>query len=901
MNKKLPHLFLKNPSGHSNKFNKSRYVSDTNIEQKDPEAYRKHKQKLYTSFVQLIQDREVRLQQKTLDLANIEIVEIRFLIPFSDGAKYKTRTRFLNEFGLSPVHQRDFNRTVLFAIIDSVKFRRFDLLLNQYIQSNHRISPQGKAYGIMTTLFDVKYHTTEDIRNNCSDDLVFEFINNNQYVDPVYQVQRQILENHLNNLKSKGSIDSFTIDPYDKMVQLKGASKDVVVELSQNFDILAQAHSLRIKVIRPDRNNIAQLTWDLRIRNHDHIDTVIGVLDNGVRPIDPIQDIIVGGADITASNDPLHASHQHGTVVASLAAVGAKYFSGEEELVADTKIFSIKILENLDGYIDVIEVVEAIRGVHQTEGIKLFNLSVCCRSKSYNESPSLFAYLLDKLAYEEDILIFIAAGNMNYDDLVAMQKDPHDLHNYPNHFYNPGLSSDIHSCEFTNICIPAESMNHISVGALADNYRPETTTHFSLDRDLPAYYSRKSHYDFKQEINGAKISNSYANKNLFKPDIVMPGGDLLDDDSGMQVLGFGELGTDYYTFDAGTSLATPLALNLAVQLLNLYPYLSLQSVKALMLNSADSFSHSYLEDTVKQRKNVLANEKHRVNFDDLPKGDKMNITKQLLSAKDIHRNLAGYGKPDGEKLLYSTDSEVSLLVEGVIPTDHHKVMLVNIPEYLLDSTRSRCLDVQATLCFKVNPAWGNHIDYNPLHISFNFANSVVDSLNDLADIISDRNHDYYREYWTDEVRELEHRKNEEGLSEAESETLSKLKLVIKNQRLGVKKSIQSWSEDFFPLVNKPLSNSQQMNILLDKKEIGKIDNKLAIVFRCAVKENLDYDLQEWIDRTPEHAFSLAIRVVDQSKINERSLYEELQAVNNLEVFTNNIAGVDADQDLEAEA
>src|SRR5690606_38889419 len=118
------------------------------------------------------------------------------------------------------------------------------------------------------------------------------------------------------------------------------------------------------------------------------------------------------------------------------------------------------------------------------------------QGKGYNEAPSLFAYLLDKLAYELDILIFIAAGNMEYTDLVEMQQDPHDLHNYPNHFYSPDESSDIHSCEFTNICIPAESMNHISVGALADNLRPESRTDLSLDKDLPAYYTRKNHYDF---------------------------------------------------------------------------------------------------------------------------------------------------------------------------------------------------------------------------------------------------------------------------------------------------------------------------------------------------------------------------------------------------------------------
>lgn len=901
MNQKLPHLYLKNPFGSVKKFNKSRSITDTKPEEKDPEAYRRHKQKLHTSFVQLTKDRAVRLQQKTLVPTNIEIVEIRFLIPFSDGAKFKTRTRFLNEFGLSPVMQKDFNRTVLFAIVDDVKFRRFDVLLNQYIQSDNRISPQGTLYAIMTTLYDVKYHTAEDIRNNCSSNLVFEFINNNLDVHAVYEAQLEALKNHLEGLLSVNEIDSFTIDPYEKMVQIKGVSREIVIELAKNFDILAQAHCLRSPTVKPDQFNTVQLAWDLLIRRNDGTDIVVGILDNGVRPIDPLQEVVVGGLDLTPTNDALSASHPHGTVVASLASVGERYFTGEHELTTDARVYSIKILDSINGYIDVIKLVEAIRNVHQQYGVRLFNLSVCAQSKGYNESPSLFAYLLDKLAYELDIMIFIAAGNMDYDDLVTMQEDPHDLHAYPNHFYSPGASSDIHSCEFTNICIPAESMNHISVGALADNFRPETQTHLSLDKDLPAYYTRKNHYDFKQTINGGKLSPNHGNRNLVKPDIVMPGGDLLSDESAMQVLGFGEIGTDYYAFDAGTSLATPLALNLAVQLLNLYPSISLQSVKALMLNSADSFSHDYLENMVRQRKDALSNERHGVGFDDLQKSDKMNITKQFLSAEDIHRNLAGYGKPDKERLLYSTDKDVSLLIEDVIPTDHHKVVLVHIPDYLLDSTTSKCLDIQATLCFKINPAWGNHVDYNPLHMSFNFANSVVtDSLDDLADIISDRDHDFYKDYWTDEIRELQEKKQNGIISEAEYTKLSKLKLNAKNEALGVKKSLDSWSEDFFPLVNKPLSNRQQMTIILAKQDIQKISNQLVIVMRCAVKENLDPELQAWIQRTPQHAFSLAIRIEDKSKIKEeRSLYDELQAVNTIEVVPNSI--IDLDQDLEAEA
>src|SRR5690606_37295689 len=107
------------------------------------------------------------------------------------------------------------------------------------------------------------------------------------------------------------------------------------------------------------------------------------------------------------------------------------------------------------------------------------------------------------------------------------------------HYYSPGHNSPIHSCTLTNIFIPAESMNHITVGALAENYRPDTQPHLSMDKNLPAYYSRKNHYDFTQPVNGSILSTNHGNKNLFKPDIAMPGGDLLNAASAMQVVGFG--------------------------------------------------------------------------------------------------------------------------------------------------------------------------------------------------------------------------------------------------------------------------------------------------------------------------------------------------------------------------
>ncbi|MDM1295890.1 S8 family serine peptidase [Sphingobacterium sp. N143] len=901
MNRRLPHLYLRNPFGVVNKFKKDRGIEKTDLIDQNPEAYRNHKQKLNGSFNQLLLDREKRLRNKTLINVNIDIVEIRFLIPFSNGVNFKTRTKFLNEFGLTAVMLEDFNRTVLFAVENQAKFNEFHRTLLKYINSSNQTSPKNTDYAIMTTIYDIKYHTADDIRNHCSDDLILELINNTVPIFQQYDHQKGALKERLEDLKRLGSLQDFKFDPYEKMVQLEGIESSQLNLLVNNFDILAQGHSLRSVAVRPNQYNQEELTWNLRIAPKNR-STTIGVIDNGIRRIQPIEAVMLDEKlDITNTQDGHQAIHTHGTVVASLAAVGESFFSGDRNIEADAKIFSIKILEDLNGYIDVVSVVEAIRQANLVYGVHIFNLSVCAQSKRYNEAPSHFAYLLDKLSYELNILIFIAAGNMPYDDLQGMQAIPSQRHQYPFHFYNPPENEmELHNCVYTNICIPAESINNITVGAQAENFRSETRTDLSLDKNLAAYYSRKNHYDFKQKINGGELSINHSNKNLFKPDILMPGGDLLTPESSMQVIGFGELGSDFYAFDAGTSLASPLAANLAAKLLNTYPEISIQSVKALLINSAENYPSNYLDELIKVRKDELAIEKYGIVYNKLTSKSKTNITNSVISADDLHRNLSGYGKPNVEQLLYSKENTVSILIEDSIQQDHHKVILVKIPDYLLEGKGNGALDIKATLCFKTNPAWGNHVDYNPLHISFNFANSLIkNSIDELANVLADRDHDLYERYWTPKLHNLKERMQSGSLTEGEIKQFNLLKGVQRNKILGVKSKIQSWSEDFFPLVNKPLSNRQQHSIKINKNELRKIGNQLAIVMRCAIKENLDTELSEWARTTRDHQFSLALYLEDKSNNPNGNLYEELNVVNILEAIPNVIGDLDQEADLDA--
>src|SRR5699024_9219759 len=109
--------------------------------------------------------------------------------------------------------------------------------------------------------------------------------------------------------------------------------------------------------------------------------------------------------------------------------------------------------------------------------------------------------------------------------------------------------------ENTNIVVPSESLNNVSVGALAGNIEEGENSDVTPLNIYPAYYTRKFHYDYKQQVNGGEFKKNQKNKHLNKPDLVFDGGDYFNDDSGIEVLA---REGEYYKRTAGTSLATPL-------------------------------------------------------------------------------------------------------------------------------------------------------------------------------------------------------------------------------------------------------------------------------------------------------------------------------------------------------
>lgn len=878
MPRNLPHLFLKNPQGLSKKFDMSRNIDNEDVEQKPADSYRHQKDRLNASYELFEGKRHERYEKRTLDIpAHIDYVRIHFYIVFGDNVQFKTKTKFESEFGLSPVMYANLNKSVLFAIADESKFANFVELLYQFITSSDDVLPRYNEYAIITTIHDFEFLSTEKVLGYARNQLVLDIVNVHPLIYREYEAIKNSLFTFLNQLQQDGRIEDYQSDN-DTSIEIHGISDGDLLQLTDNFDILCAAHSLRTATIRPDIYSQQRLSWGLTILPNQS-GHVIGILDNGVRPIEPVSNLIIDtGIDITTHSAPnaTQASHPHGTIVASLAAVGTTLFdNGRAEFVADANIFPIKILQDFDGTFQVYDLIHAIRSAANEYGIRIFNLSVCAQGKMYNEEPSVLAYQLDRLAYELDILIFIATGNLDEGDLQAMQSPEHGdhpFHQYPNHFYDPDTQTDCHNCEATNICVPAESLNNVTVGAIADNLRDDGTSHLTLSKELPAFYTRKNHYDYSKSVNGTTITQSQTNRNISKPDIVMPGGDRLDPTAGMQVFGFGDNGNDFYTFDSGTSLATPLAANLAAKILNRYPNLNMQTVKALIINSAErGLNDSFLDGVELRIKDRLSQAKYGMDFSQLSQGQKAQVSKGF-SKENLYRSLVGYGQPKENALLYSTDKSVTIVLEDSMGSRMHRVIPIAIPLYLLERKQSKRLYIKATLCFKTFPSWGNHLDYNPLHISFNFANAVDADPHRAANIIANREDEFFNQFYqTDEIR-----------AATDHDDIQKLKSAERKRVLGIKKALESWSEDYFPPINKPFSNTQQLDIHIRKEEIEKVSGQIMLAIRCALKENLSPSVRAWAEAQTLHPFSVVISITDETRLfDDHSLYDELMAINEL--------------------
>ncbi|MGL5981031.1 MAG: S8 family peptidase [Phocaeicola sp.] len=848
------HLFLKNEFGVCLEFNKTRGRNDEEEASNQVKNYRTQRNILYSCCEDFhtAKSRRHSRRQNNLDLSHLDLLSMDFL----KVADSELIRRFDQTYGLSAVNFSNMNQSVLFVIADETRFQ--EVFIPQIERFYEEENDANTEYRLLTLISRFRYSDSDSIKSPTvsgenARNIIFELIDSNARIS---QKHRFIEASLIGFLKAKKVVYSELDHGIFQVDFIESIDLNYILD---NYDVIQRVESLYTVRVRPnifgEKETVSDATLTLK-----HNGPTIGVIDTGVHKLAVLEPILSDdGIDLLDSTNPkpyeidIYNDSFHGTTVATLASFGNTFYEDieAENIEADAKIFSIKVQSGETGYMNIAGIKEAIKKAHNDYGIRIFNLSMSVGCKNYNEDISTYAYILDMLAYEYDILIFIAVGNLNTDDIDCIQdiasrnttsETVKNFLKYPNHYYNPLITldeSECHVCECMNLCVPSDSMNNMSVGAIAENKRPNPNTlGLTLGKDYPAYYSRKYYIDYNALINGTRFKNNQKNKNLFKPDIVMPGGDQLDNSSKMAVLAPRYDGAGLRIIEnSGTSYASPLAANIAAKVLCKYPELNMQSVKALIINSTTPISKHYLDDTIE---NLKTQEN-----DQYPNVDK-KIKTQLsnkYSVERLSKYLSGHGVPDIAKCIESDDNRCTFVIEESIVYDSNKVVNLNIPDYLLLYTKKDAIiTLTATLCYKFKPVHGNALSYCPLHISFNFGNSI--------------NFD-------------EPKKN--------AEMYARYRASTENDQMAIKGKFSSWSDDFYPASSKMFSNVQKMSLNITRDEIEKIQNQLSIIFRCTGRDEL-------IDSSNPFSFVLTIEQKRTAELDGNSLYDSLEQVNAVQII-----------------
>jgi hypothetical protein len=809
------HLYFQNPIESTAVFKqKPRPPGKKPIEL--PKYYEGMKDEFRRCMTKFTSDRlsRVRARNRNIQIPHIDYIELTFFGPFDSTAFVP---KYRQDFGFVPIKYSLFNTKVLFAINDETRFVQFFKELETFIST---VDHSGELP------YNVNIRFIKGFRLLTNDNIK-EYDQNYGYIRFNLVESEEIFTNIILPVEGQLVIYlqqynfRFELSPDSRTIQIWNIADSDVEAIISNFDIVHSVNSSATGIIGPSAFNLPNRDFGFNLILPDDNDPIIGILDSGIANVNALRPLLKNTNaefDLTGTGslvDNYDGGHGHGTGVAGLAAYGSKLIptvSGDKK--ADAWLISLKIFEENTPRVSDNAILDLIRRAYSEKSVNIFVLTVTeSISKKANEAFSAFAYSLDKLSHELDILICISGGNISSDYLFNALGQP--IHNYPLNFLE----------EFANIKSPAESMNNFCIGACAGNFETGITSGISLDKDFPAVYSPKFHYD-KEGI----ISSKQWNKHLLKPDLLYYGGDidatLQTNDPGISHFS-GRPGI-FYGKGPGTSYSAPLIANLAARIKKQYPLLRMQSIKALILNAANSPK--------------VGNHFSRLD-------------------KKVFGKLVGQGIPSTQEAIFSSPNSVTVVLEDVISPDTIKCFSVEIPAYLLDKrNKLGVLDITATICYTFEPVLNNQMVYCPVHIAFGiFNNLALES--------------------TDTIT------NEEG----EEKTV--YTGINGNSTKEISVRGQGWSEDYYNK-RKLLSNVQKSWWSYQKSDIDENDNIFKLAVNC--KRHKLLSQSQLTKYNFGHKFSLVLNFKERPLGGEfgGSLYDELQALNEFNLFTD----LDADLD-----
>lgn len=627
--RRLPHLYLRN----NDKFRKSvNYTSPRSFNPPPPPDRNRieHAAKLELAIGEAITKARQQLESR---LSEIAVGQPGFYLEFQvtkdDANAFENlgdKRKKIELVAVKPSSdQEDTVKATVFVPESAIEF--FEKKVKQY-RDQETTKGNPKNAPLITRLENVEIGTVQSL---FTDDPAL-FPQNGQSIWWEVWLRRGQLEDFQTIAKRLDILTKSHIHFPERTVTLAMANVEKIKQVLQNSDTVAE---LRIAKETPsfflNMRSLEQEQWveDLWNRTLPPQDDAVAVclLDTGVNWR---HKLIGKGLDISDLHtcDPNwedHDHHGHGTQMAGLILYSDLYEALQTQgyITLIHRLESVKILPSVgqndpELYGAITEQAVSLPEIQNHKRKRIFCMAVTSEHPSPNYgTPSSWSAAIDQLSFGEDNfkrLIIISAGNIREEISLSDYLTRNDVATIEN---------------------PAQAWNALVVGAYTEK----------VNISHPNFQGWQPIAPWGDLSPTSRTSVSWENQWPIRPDIVCEGGNYASDgENPAQIIDDLSLLTTYYRPDkrffesmSDTSCATALASYMAARILSEHPKYWPETIRALIVHSA--------EWTIAMKANFNFPKK-------LKKQDKKTLIRRY-----------GYGVPDLDRALKSSNSDLTMVIE----------------------------------------------------------------------------------------------------------------------------------------------------------------------------------------------------------------------------------------------
>jgi hypothetical protein len=500
----------------------------------------------------------------------------------------------------------------------------------------------------------------------------------------------------------------------------------------------------------------------------------ICIVDSGLATGHPILANAVGDArSFPISLGTEIDQNGHGTMVSGLALYGdVDNCINSLNFTPQMFLYSAKVTNAQNRFDDetliITQMEQSIQYFHDTYGCRIFNISLADPDLIYADGkPSPWASSLDNLAQKYNVIIVVSAGNISV--ATYQGQDAESIRaNYPGYLLD----------DTSRILEPSTAVNVLTVG--------------SLCKSENSFHAGRQPGDLIEPVGEVNMPSPFTRcgpgvNKAVKPDVVEYGGNsawygsqrrFFQNDPGLDIVSTNwQYQNKLFAAMSGTSFSAPRVAHLAALILQKYPDISANLVRTLIANSASIPSIAFA---------------------------------RFTNEEDIRR-LYGYGLPDLNKALYSTDNRVLLMADDEIANDGIHVYEIPIPDVFKSTRGERVI----TICLAYDPPVRHtRKDYTGVNLEFRL----------LRGRTTDQIFEWYSNQRADEIAPIPDR------------YICTLQPSIQNRGGGTLQKAEFRIKQNSALVNYP---GEHFHILVQSHK-GWVDNNLYPAQRYAVTVSLEH-------------------------------------------------------------